>query len=78
MKTRPGVYEPISVVMSFVFLLSGTTVAFPGAAVVKCHGVKASIVGTEGDDELDGTGKADVIVGLGGQDSIYGAKGDDV
>lgn len=78
MKSRPRVYGAISVVMSFVFLLCGTTVAFPGAAVVKCHGVKASIVGTGGDDELNGTGKTDVIVGLGGQDSIYGAKGDDV
>ena len=79
MKPRPGVYESISVFMSFVFLLNGTTGALSGPSVTKkCPGMKATIMGTGGDDELDGTGKVDVIVGLGGQDSIYGAEGDDV
>jgi RHS repeat-associated protein len=39
---------------------------------------KNLIVGTEGDDVLDGTNKGDCIVGLGGNDVIRGDNGDDV
>lgn len=43
-----------------------------------CMGVKATIVGTEGDDVLVGTDGHDVIVGLGGNDQIEGLGGDDL
>src|SRR5438132_11743976 len=43
-----------------------------------CHGRKATIVGTPGNDLLRGTRGADVIVGLGGNDIILGKGGDDV
>jgi Ca2+-binding RTX toxin-like protein len=42
-----------------------------------CDGVPATIVGTAGNDTLDGTGGNDVIVGLGGNDTIDAGSGDD-
>ena len=38
--------------------------------VPTCFGMPATIVGTEGDDELVGTPGPDVIVGLDGNDDI--------
>ncbi|MEM7332261.1 MAG: tandem-95 repeat protein, partial [Chloroflexota bacterium] len=43
-----------------------------------CHGVPATIVGTEGDDAIRGTNGDDVIVALGGNDTIYGRNGNDI
>ena len=43
-----------------------------------CDGLAATIVGTDGDDELQGTPGADVIVGRGGNDRILGDSGDDI
>jgi len=43
-----------------------------------CNGLRATIVGTSGDDVLQGTSDADVIVGLGGNDTIDGFAGNDV
>jgi uncharacterized repeat protein (TIGR01451 family) len=43
-----------------------------------CAGEQATIVGTEGDDQLTGTKKKDVFVALGGNDAIYGLEGDDL
>ena len=67
------------------FLLAGAlTLAFlvvppAGAAVVTtCDGQAATIVGTEGEDQLLGTDGPDVIAGLGGDDHIDGLDGDDV
>jgi len=45
--------------------------------VLGCNNLVATIVGTEGDDDLVGTSGADVIVGLGGNDEIEGKQGDD-
>ncbi len=42
-----------------------------------CNGLTATIVGTDGDDELNGTRGDDVIVSLGGDDLIRGGAGDD-
>jgi Ca2+-binding RTX toxin-like protein len=44
---------------------------------LSCDGQTATVVGTAGDDELDGTDGADVIVGLGGEDELEGGRGDD-
>jgi Ca2+-binding RTX toxin-like protein len=58
--------------------LAGLIVAagFPGHAAAAhayfCFDVKATIVGTAGDDDIHGTGGRDVIVGLGGNDTIRG------
>jgi Ca2+-binding RTX toxin-like protein len=59
-------------------VLGDETTASEPAAVPKCLGKTATIVGTEGDDELVGHDEADVIVGLGGNDHIVGRKGADV
>ena len=43
-----------------------------------CNGLVPTIVGTNGDDVLQGTFRDDVIVGLGGDDVIRGGSGSDV
>ena len=43
-----------------------------------CNGLEATIVGTPGNDVINGTSGNDVIVGLGGNDIINGGNGDDV
>jgi Ca2+-binding RTX toxin-like protein len=46
--------------------------------VSRCHGRRATIVGTEGDDVLTGTPERDVIWGGGGDDTILGSLGNDL
>jgi Ca2+-binding RTX toxin-like protein len=46
--------------------------------VARCHGRRATIVGTEKDDVLRGTPGRDVIWGGGGDDTIYGSLGNDL
>lgn len=55
-------------------LLLGASVLAPSAAaaVPRCFGERATIVGTSGDDVLNGTSRRDVIVGRGGDDVIKG------
>jgi uncharacterized repeat protein (TIGR01451 family) len=53
-----------------------TTIVEP--APVSCAGKTATLVGTAGNDVLNGTDKVDVIAGLGGDDEINGLDGDDV
>ncbi len=48
------------------------------AGTTLCDGKVATIVGTAGDDVLQGTPAADVIAGLAGNDQIRGGAGDDV
>jgi predicted extracellular nuclease len=47
-------------------------------SVPRCNGLIATIVGTSGDDVLNGTNGPDVIAGLGGNDIINGGNGNDV
>lgn len=47
------------------------------ASLKKCRGQNATIVGTTGADEIDGTSGDDVIIGLGGTDRINGLGGED-
>ncbi|HET9591836.1 MAG TPA: calcium-binding protein [Solirubrobacterales bacterium] len=44
----------------------------------RCHGRKATLVGTDGNDVLQGTPERDVIWGAGGDDLIYGSLGNDL
>jgi Ca2+-binding RTX toxin-like protein len=44
----------------------------------RCHGRRAKIVGTEGNDVIHGTPGRDVIWGGGGDDAIYGSLGNDL
>ncbi len=50
----------------------------PATEVPRCHGHKATIIGTSGDDVLRGTPGRDVIWGGPGNDVIYGGLGNDV
>jgi Ca2+-binding RTX toxin-like protein len=65
------------VAFTAVLVLTGLT-PVPKAEAPKCFGEPATIVGTEGSDELKGTADADVIVGRGGVDTIDGQAGDDL
>jgi predicted extracellular nuclease len=46
--------------------------------IPRCNGLPATIIGTTGDDMINGTNGNDVIVGLGGNDTINGGNGNDV
>lgn len=60
-------------------LLAASLISPPGAAAVpRCFGKKATIVGTNKRDRIKGTPRADVIVGLGSNDIINGKAGDDL
>jgi Ca2+-binding RTX toxin-like protein len=61
-----------SVLASTVLLITGTFAIPASAAVPRCFGEKATIVGTSGGDILNGTARPDVIVGLAGSDTIRG------
>lgn len=64
----------------FVALATGAAFTLPQialAAVPKCLGKKATIVGTARADLIKGTARADVIVGRGGGDTIKGVGGGD-
>jgi len=44
----------------------------------KCQGKTATIVGSNGPDQLRGTQQADVFVALGGSDTVVGRRGNDI
>ncbi len=75
MTARPTAVRLLGVAL----LLAGTGLAAPARAeAATCAGLAATIVGTDGDDELVGTPGDDVIAGLGGQDEVDAGAGDDV
>src|SRR4051794_41944151 len=68
---------------ALVFLLvSSLAAAVPAAEEeveeARCHGRRATIVGTAGDDLLQGTPERDVIWGGDGDDTILGSLGNDL
>jgi Ca2+-binding RTX toxin-like protein len=80
---RRGV--PIAVLVALL-AMSGAAAASGGGApeggetivAPSCHGRKATIVGTDGNDVLHGTPGRDVIWGGKGDDVIYGSLGNDL
>jgi hypothetical protein len=69
--------------LALVFLLASSLAAAAPAAEeeieeARCHGRRATIVGTEGNDVLQGTPGRDVIWGGGGDDTINGSLGNDL
>ncbi len=71
--------RPHPIVLAMVVGAAVALPPHPAAAVATlCGGKVATIVGTAGNDVLQGTSAGDVIAGLGGQDEIRGAGGDDV
>ena len=65
----------VTVALFATVLANATPVG--GQVVPTCNGLDATIIGTEGRDNLRGTPGDDVIVGLGGPDRIVGLGGDD-
>jgi len=67
------------VILSMLLLSWGTFANFtPANAILNCDGFVATIVGTSGDDLINGTPGDDVILGLSGNDIINGNGGDDI
>jgi Ca2+-binding RTX toxin-like protein len=59
--------------LSVILFVAAAALPAPAAAAVpRCFGERATIVGTPGDDVLRGTRQADVIVGRAGDDTIRG------
>jgi len=50
----------------------------PPGSNFKCQGKPATLVGTDGKDDIKGTRKTDVIVAFGGNDKVNGRGGNDV
>jgi Ca2+-binding RTX toxin-like protein len=68
---------------AIVGLLAATVLIVPAgpavtAAAPACKGRAVTILGTDGDDNLRGTNKRDVVLALGGDDRIDGRGGNDV
>ena len=66
-----------------IFLMIGLLFAVPqttivAATVQTCNGIRATRVGTSGNDQIIGTAARDVIVALEGNDLIYGLGGNDI
>ncbi|HEX3041745.1 MAG TPA: calcium-binding protein [Solirubrobacterales bacterium] len=59
-------------------LIVGTALAAAPEDDVRCHGRKAEIVGTDGNDVIRGTPERDVIAGGKGDDVIFGSLGNDL
>ena len=59
-------------------ILAMTAAGAESEATPMCHGKRATIVGTSGDDVLQGTEKADVIWAGPGDDKVYGGLGNDI
>jgi Ca2+-binding RTX toxin-like protein len=70
-------YVVVTLVVIVSLLGVGVEVA-QAEARPKCHGRRATIVGTKGKDRIRGTRRADVIVAKGGNDRISGRGGKDV
>lgn len=73
MKSRLLTVLAVAPTASLVFLVPAST-----AAVPTCHGMDATIVGTDSSETLTGTEGTDVVVMGGGNDVFNGKGGDDV
>lgn len=68
----------LAVVTPVATMLDPALAAPASATAPTCHGARATIVGTSGDDVLRGTSGRDVIVGFAGHDRLIGLGGNDV
>jgi Ca2+-binding RTX toxin-like protein len=69
----------ISLGFTAAAIVAALTPALPAQATTPtCHGVRATIVGTAGDDVIHGTPHRDVIAAGHGDDTIYGRGGNDL
>lgn len=79
---RVGGSTKVIVLLAFVVFAVGAAQAVAAgggeAEEHRCHGRRATVVGTAGDDVLHGTPGRDVIWGGPGNDTIYGRLGNDL
>ena len=71
----------LSLALTAVAVAAAVTMGDPTRSMAddtSCEGRAATVVGTDGDDDLVGTPQRDVIVGLGGDDRLEGLQGRDV
>jgi Ca2+-binding RTX toxin-like protein len=68
----------VAVAALFGLVALGAAAAPEGEETPRCHGRRATIVGTEGNDVIHGTPGRDVIWGGGGDDQIFGSLGNDL
>src|SRR6476469_10046201 len=68
----------LPLVLVFLFASFLAAAVPPDEDVPRCHGRRAMIVGTDGDDVLQGTPERDVIWGGDGNDTITGGRGNDI
>jgi Ca2+-binding RTX toxin-like protein len=73
---RRRIRTPLPITTGFAAALAVAILLMAGvpaaeAAVPKCYGLDATIVGTDGPDSIAGTTGDDVIVALGGDDDIF-------
>jgi trypsin len=75
----PGIYARVSAFTTWITNQTGVSPPAPPADTegYLCFGREATIVGTDGADEIYGTAGDDVIVALTGPDLIYGLGGND-
>lgn len=59
-------------------LVASPAHAQDGPVTATCGGMTATLVGTDGDDVLDGTPEVDIVAGLAGDDTIRGLGNSDV
>jgi Ca2+-binding RTX toxin-like protein len=69
----------VGLVLAFaVFAVSAVAASTEEEETPRCHGRRAKVVGTDGNDVLIGTPGRDVIWGGPGDDTIYGSLGNDL
>jgi Ca2+-binding RTX toxin-like protein len=73
-----GVCAAVAATLVGLGLAASTSAAAAGTHRPRCHGQRATIVGTRHRDVIHGTDKRDVIVAGGGWDRIYGNGGSDL
>jgi len=76
LRTRFSLFAFVLAMTTAVAVAADTTPA--AADSVYCRSWEATIVGTDGPDEIFGTDGIDVIHGLGGDDIIHGLRGRDI
>ncbi|HEY1248006.1 MAG TPA: hypothetical protein VGE97_03360, partial [Nitrososphaera sp.] len=77
-----GIGTAAVLISSAVWMTSGAVTILPSSMAqpiptATCDDLVATIVGTQGDDNLVGTPNRDIIAGLGGNDRIDGLGGND-
>ncbi len=74
----PTTVPPTTVPPTTVPPMTVPATSVPPSTEPECRNEPATVVGTQGDDDLIGTSGRDVIVGLRGNDRILGLGGDDL